>query len=107
MSDTPRTDEAVRMLVDKGCGTCVPGDFARQLERELAEAQREINGLHDELDRLCRAPEKDHTVAAPEAKCHACGLRPRYEFCRDPKCPALNEQQYAVNNFTNFIAGLG
>ena len=23
----------------------------------------------------------------PEARCHACGVRPRYEFCADPLCP--------------------
>lgn len=38
MSDTPRTDEAVRQLRERFPGaTLVPGDFARQLERENAK----------------------------------------------------------------------
>jgi hypothetical protein len=46
MSETPRTDAAVGKILehDGGCSHMpfVPIDFARQLERELAEKKREI-----------------------------------------------------------------
>lgn len=51
MSDTPRTDEARIILFGEGgiensIGTsCVPIEFARQLERELAEAKQEIKDI--------------------------------------------------------------
>jgi hypothetical protein len=51
MSDTPRTDAAVYDTYDdceRGGGEAVSPDFARQLERELAEARREIKRLEDE-----------------------------------------------------------
>ena len=43
MSDTPRTDaEAGNGTL---CDQCVTADFARQLERELAEAQKQRDAL--------------------------------------------------------------
>ncbi len=45
MSDTPRTDEEAGHYDGSGCwkynvaGECVTSEFARQLERELADAQ--------------------------------------------------------------------
>ena len=42
MSKTPRTDEHLRMKEENGHAVIVSGDFARQLETELAEARAEI-----------------------------------------------------------------
>ena len=49
MSDTPRTDEqAVEAIT--GLGTCVGVNFARQLERDLIDAEEKIVELEEELD---------------------------------------------------------
>ena len=50
MSDTPRTDafEDLGFLYQQM--TCI--DFARQLERELADANAEVWRLRDEIARL-------------------------------------------------------
>ena len=45
MSDTPRTDEHLRWKRENGYVAIVSQDFARQLERELADAQAENNVL--------------------------------------------------------------
>ena len=45
MSKTPRTDEHLRRKEENGHVAIVSGDFARQLETELAEAQTENNVL--------------------------------------------------------------
>ena len=49
MSKTPRTDEHLRMKEENGHAVIVSGDFARQLETELAEARAEIERLRQEL----------------------------------------------------------
>jgi len=76
-SDTPRTDAAMftawRWDTDtaeyRPHGIAVPAPFARQLERELAEATRERDELrakyrmhHDEAERLTRCLEKCKTA---------------------------------------------
>ena len=45
MSKTPRTDEHLRMKEESGHTVKVSSEFARQLERELAEARAEIERL--------------------------------------------------------------
>ena len=49
MSKTPRTDEHLRMKEENGHAVIVSGDFARQLETELADARAEIERLRQEL----------------------------------------------------------
>lgn len=55
MTDTPRTDEKVKIVrLTVGCvelpeNHMVSADFARQLERELAEAQAEIERQTDRI----------------------------------------------------------
>jgi len=53
MSETPRTDEHLRMKEENGHVVIVSGDFARQLEAELAEAQTENNVLKAVLWYYC------------------------------------------------------
>ena len=62
MSKTPRTDEHLRMKEENGHAVIVSGDFARQLETELAEALAEIKNWKIEADeaadravRMCNA----------------------------------------------------
>ena len=50
MSDTPRTDAAKTFKVHAGCPELVSKDFARELERELTELQKD----KDRLDYLLR-----------------------------------------------------
>lgn len=50
MSDTPRTDEAEKYRVLDGV---VSSDFARTLERELAETRRKLTA-HKEVVGMCR-----------------------------------------------------
>jgi len=45
MSETPRTDEHLRMKEENGHTVVVSSEFAHQLETELAEALGEIRGL--------------------------------------------------------------
>lgn len=53
MSDTPRTDDAIRYYetIDHTWGYVMP-DFARTLERELAERDAEIVRLQAEIGAL-------------------------------------------------------
>ena len=50
MSDTPRTDEAIKQLLQTSQHERVKADFARELEREIARLTEQINQL--------RAPER-------------------------------------------------
>jgi hypothetical protein len=43
VSDTPRTDAAIREILQTGQHNKVKADFARQLERELAEVTATLN----------------------------------------------------------------
>lgn len=42
MSDTPRTDEAVKQLLQTSRPERVSADFARELEREVARLKAEL-----------------------------------------------------------------
>ena len=58
MSETPRTDEHLRMKEENGHVVIVSSEFARQLERELADALGEIKGYKGknektESDKFC------------------------------------------------------
>ena len=53
MSDTPRTDAATRMAFS--AEYMVPIEDAQNLERELAEVQKQRNTLAEALKSLCRA----------------------------------------------------
>lgn len=48
LADTPRTDEKVYMM--DGIEPVVPADFARTLERELADAREHIAQLNESLE---------------------------------------------------------
>ena len=60
MSDTPRTDKAA---LDNGyIGRNVDTSFARQLERELAEANQQLAAAREEIAQLTKcvsAPDSD------------------------------------------------
>lgn len=43
MSDTPRTDNAVRFAISRGMTLAPLADFARELERENAALRTEVN----------------------------------------------------------------
>lgn len=43
VSDTPRTDAAIREILQTGQHNKVKADFARQLERELAQVTATLN----------------------------------------------------------------
>ena len=45
MSDTPRTDEAVKQILQTSQHERVRADFARELEREIARLTEQINQL--------------------------------------------------------------
>ena len=47
MSDTPRTDEHLRWRRENGYVAIITQDFARQLERELAEALAKLRKLEE------------------------------------------------------------
>ena len=55
-SDTPRTDEEI--IKPHGCNSPedyhVPAEFARQLERELAAKERELNSLTGAFGLKCQ-----------------------------------------------------
>lgn len=53
MSETPRTDEHLRVKEENGHVAVVSREFARQLETELAEAQNENNVLKAVLWHYC------------------------------------------------------
>jgi hypothetical protein len=55
---TPRTDAVVREEWIPPVTDCVPADFARQLERELAEANSEREMLIVERDEWKQLAEK-------------------------------------------------
>src|SRR5574343_167582 len=52
MSKTPRTDEHLRMKEENGHLVVVSADFARQLETELAEKDRQLAEARAEIERL-------------------------------------------------------
>jgi len=66
MSDTPRTD--AEWTDDYYCSGYVPTEFARQLERELAEAQAEIARLKGEAESLEKVFDRtcEHLAEAKE-----------------------------------------
>ena len=78
MSDTPRTDAAAFFDRATGSVEMVPAWITRELEREVKHWQRMYE---------CAQNANAFRQAALEPRCHACGLEPRYEFCRDPLCP--------------------
>ena len=47
MSDTPRTDEHLRMKEENGHTVVVSSEFARQLEIELAAAKAKLRKLRE------------------------------------------------------------
>ena len=47
MSETPRTDEHLRMKEENGHAVVVSSDFARQLEIELAAAKAKLKKLRE------------------------------------------------------------
>ena len=51
MSETPRTDEHLRMKEENGHIAIVSREFARQLERELAEALAKLRKLEEKNER--------------------------------------------------------
>jgi hypothetical protein len=51
MSDTPRTDEHLRWKRENGYVAIVSQDFARQLERELADAMAKLRDLEEKMRR--------------------------------------------------------
>ena len=69
MSKTPRTDEHLRMKEENGHAVIVSGDFARQLETELADARAEI--------------EKQAKLIESMKNCQNCGRE--IGFCRHCK----------------------
>jgi hypothetical protein len=69
VSDTPRTDAATMQMDIEEKGMTVPVPFARQLERELAEAKEEnryalvlIKGAHSMLYDAFSEERCDHSV---------------------------------------------
>ena len=58
MSKTPRTDEHLRMKEENGHTVKVSSEFARQLERELAEARAEIERKDKLIEQMREALEK-------------------------------------------------
>jgi sigma54-dependent transcription regulator len=48
MSDTPRTDAAIRQLLQVSRPDRVSADFARELEREIARLTAELNQLRSQ-----------------------------------------------------------
>ena len=55
MSKTPRTDEHLRMKEENGHAVIVSGDFARQLETELADARAEIERKDQLIEQMREA----------------------------------------------------
>jgi hypothetical protein len=49
MSETPRTDEHLRMKAENGHVAIVGREFARQLERELADAIAKLRKLEEKM----------------------------------------------------------
>lgn len=49
MNKTPRTDEHLRWKRENGHVAIVSQDFARQLERELADAMAELKELKEKM----------------------------------------------------------
>jgi hypothetical protein len=49
MSETPRTDEHLRMKEENGHVVIVSSDFARQLEIELAAAKTKLKKLREKM----------------------------------------------------------
>lgn len=70
MSDTPRTD-AIEGYHGHDDGSCVPADFARQLERELAELRKAYQEL---LDRQIASAivHSHHPLRHYDRTCPAC-----------------------------------
>jgi hypothetical protein len=63
MSDTPRTDdEEMSPRLDVEC-MIVSADFARQLERELAEARKQSDRLAEAMTEMWPFIEKDDAPA--------------------------------------------
>lgn len=54
MSKTPRTDEHLRMKEKNGHVAIVSRDFARQLETELADKEKQLAEAWAEIERLKR-----------------------------------------------------
>ena len=52
MSKTPRTDEHLRMKEENGHAVIVSGDFARQLETELADKDKQLAEARAEIEWL-------------------------------------------------------
>ena len=77
-SDTPRTDKHVR---DIGADGLADGDFARQLERELAASQSEVARLREEWDKLRIALVETQTELREEKLAHK-AIGDEYRLCR-------------------------
>ena len=52
MSNTPRTDEHLRMKEENGHVAVVSSDFARQLETELVDKEKQLAEARDKIGRL-------------------------------------------------------
>ena len=48
MSDTPRTDEAVKQILQTSQHERVKADFARELEREIERLKAQLNQLRSQ-----------------------------------------------------------
>jgi hypothetical protein len=58
MSKTPRTDEHLRMKEENGHAVIVSRDFARQLETELADKDKQLAEARAEVERKDRLIEQ-------------------------------------------------
>lgn len=103
MSDTPRTDsKASRHLLNIGETTTkyevVPAEFARQLERELAEAREEAAYWEKEARRFnldCQAAQSQAFHALKDAE--------RYRWLRDGNNYIRNIARYSGVSFDNRV----
>jgi hypothetical protein len=76
MSDTPRTEgevEIAKKFPATSHGLWISAEFARILEREVDEAQRELAALRADLAR------------SKNGECLKCGIGPRRETCAYPE----------------------
>lgn len=75
-SKTPRTDEHLRMKEENDHAVIVSGDFARQLETELAEARAEIEQMRQALSLILEGAIHDfHYVCQHRDNCLCWGCQ--------------------------------
>jgi hypothetical protein len=98
MSDTPRTDEQLKLEAffdGIGIVETVEVEFAQQLEAEFADKEKQLAEARAEIERLKKTAEIETILAVTgmyyAAKCNHCGWIGSSEFCVEARAGCADD----------------